>query len=80
MIKPLGNKTLIKIEKIKETASGIILSEEQRKLDGVVIETGSKTVKVGDRVVFSPYGPQEVEIDGDTYIVADEEHLMAIIG
>jgi chaperonin GroES len=36
-------------------------------------------VKVGDRVVFSRYGYDEVKLNGVEYYVLKEENILAII-
>ncbi|MGB9608541.1 MAG: co-chaperone GroES, partial [bacterium] len=49
--------------------------------EGKLLENGQRvplSVKVGDRVVFSKYGGTEVEIDGEEYIILDEDSIYAI--
>lgn len=79
MIKPLGNRTLIEVKVETETKEGIILAEEEQRQEGKVIETGSKLVKKGNNVLFSQYGPQEIRVDGKLYVIAEEDHLIAIL-
>lgn len=93
-IKPLSDYVLIEAVTQKEkTESGIFLpdtAEKERPEQGRVIAVGSgkKTssgkvilmeVKVGDRVLFTKYGPNEIEIDGKEYLIAREEDILAIL-
>jgi len=73
--------------------SGIIIPDTAKKEkpeQGVVIaagpgkwdEDGEKRipleVKVGDRVVFSKYGYDELKIDGDEYFIVSEASILGI--
>lgn len=93
-IKPLSNHILIEPEiKEEKTESGILLpetAEKERPETGKVIAVGPgrKTstgkiipldVKTGDRVVFTKYGPNEIEINDKKYLIAREEDILAII-
>ena len=93
-IQPLTDHVLIEPNKKEEkTASGILLPEtadkempEQGKViavgpgkkdsKGILVPVG---VKVGDKVLFSKYGPNEIKIDGKEYLIAKEENILAII-
>ena len=37
------------------------------------------TVKTGDIVLFSKYGPSEIKVDNKEYLIAKEEDILAII-
>jgi len=93
-IQPLADHVLIEPNKKEEkTASGILLPEtmdKERPEQGKVIAVGPgrKTpagklipmeVKVGQKVLFSKYGPNEIKIDGKEYLIAKEENILAII-
>lgn len=92
--KPLGSKVFIEpLEEEKTTESGIVIpetAEKERPIKGKVLavgpgkvtDTGERVavmVKEGDMVLFKKYGPDEIEIDGKKYLVADEEDILAII-
>ncbi|MFA6077859.1 MAG: co-chaperone GroES [Candidatus Paceibacterota bacterium] len=80
-------------EDTKKTKSGIIIPEtvdKERPEQGKVIAVGEgrttdegkvlpMKVKVGDIVIFSKYGPDEVKVDGDEYFMLKEENILAII-
>ncbi|MGH9856592.1 MAG: co-chaperone GroES, partial [Acidobacteriota bacterium] len=37
------------------------------------------SVKVGDTVLFTKYAPDEVEVDGEDYLVIEENKILAIV-
>lgn len=94
-ITPLGDRILLKPlsqEEISTTASGIIIPDtvsKEKPEQGTVIavgegrwETGKRipmSVKVGDRVVFSRYGYEEVKLEGEEYYILKEENILAVI-
>lgn len=92
-LKPLGDKVVVQlIEQEDKTASGIYLPDSAKKKpqEGKIIATGNGrildngernqlTVKVGDRVLFSKYGGNEVSVDGQDYTILDEDQIYAIL-
>jgi len=92
-IKPLDDRVLIEpMSKEDQTKSGIILPDttEEKSEQGKVIAVGAgridsggnripMTVKVGDMVLFTKYGPSEIKIDNKEYLIAKEEDILAII-
>lgn len=93
-IKPLDDRVLLKgLSEIDTSVSGIIIPDtasKERPQRGEVIavgpgrrnDDGSRSelqVKVGDIVLFSKYAPDEIIIDGEDYIIAREDHILAII-
>ena len=92
---PLRDRILVERleEKEEKTPSGIIIPatvEKERPQTGRVIAVGegaisekgkliAMKVKAGDTVLFSKYGPDEVEIDGEEYIIINESNILAII-
>jgi len=93
-IKPLADHILIEpIKEEEKTKSGIFLpdtAQKEKPEQGLVIAVGSgkKTddgkivpvsVKAGDKVLFTKYGPNEIKIDGKEYLIAREEDILAII-
>lgn len=93
-LKPLGDKVVVQLtEQEEKTASGIYLPDSAKKKPqegkviavgaGRVLDNGERntlTVKVGDRVLFSKYGGNEVTIDGQDYTILDEDQVYAILG
>jgi len=92
-IKPLSNHVFLEpIEENKTTKSGIVLPDtaEEKPVKGRVVAVGPGkandqgkvtplAVKVGDLVLFKKYGPDEIEIDGKKYLVAEESEILAIL-
>ena len=46
---------------------------------GKVGEHFPMSVKVGDVVLFTKYGPNEIKVDDKEYLIAKEEDILAII-
>lgn len=77
----------------KKTKSGIIIPEtvdKEKPEQGKVIAVGEGrrtdegkvipvSVKTGDQVLFSKYGPDEVKIDGEEYFILSESSILAVI-
>lgn len=91
-LKPLGGNILVK--PVAETsASGIVLPdtvdrEKPQKGEVVVLGTGKVAkdgkkiafnVKVGDIILFKKYSPDEVEVNGEDYLIMDEDAILAIL-
>lgn len=91
---PLGSKVVLQpLEKEKVTQSGIVIPDtvdKNRSLQGTVIAVGPGAlndkgervpvgVQVGDMVLYKKYGPDEFEIGGVTYVVADATDLLAVV-
>ncbi len=93
-LKPLHDNVVIKTLSHEEvTKSGIVLpdtvdKEKPEKGEVVAIGPGKKldsgqiaemSVKVGDKVVFKKYSPDEVKIDEEEYLVLNESDIIAIL-
>ena len=92
MIKPLGDRVLIKmIESEETTKSGIILSpaSKERPQIAEVLEVGpgevvdGKTVemkvKKGDKVIVNKYSGTEIKYDGQEMIIVKQADVLAIV-
>lgn len=92
-LKPLGDKVVVELVEAEEkTASGLYLPDSAKKKptegkviaigNGRVLDNGERnhlTVKVGDRILFSKYGGNEVTIDGNDFTILDEDQIYAIL-
>jgi chaperonin GroES len=93
-LQPLGERVIVKPEAKEEKIStfGIIIPEsadKERPAKGTVIAVGPgkyedgahqpMNVKVGQEVLFSKYGYDEVKIDGEEYFILAESSILAII-
>ena len=77
----------------EKTASGIILpdtAEKDRPEQGTVIAVGPgkkdedgkvipMDIKVGDTVLFTKYGPNEVKVGDKEYLIAKEDDILGIL-
>ncbi len=81
MFKPLNGRVLIKPDKVggeRTTTSGIILvDKEDRPVTGTVLTPG-RDVQEGERVLFSKYGFDEAQIDGEIHYVVSENLILGI--
>lgn len=92
--KPLSNHLFIEaVGEDKKTKSGIVIpdsAEKEKPMVGTVLAVGpgkmndqgvrqTMSVKVGDKVLFKKYGPDELEVEGKKYLVGDEDDVLAII-
>ncbi|MFQ6049696.1 MAG: co-chaperone GroES [Candidatus Paceibacterales bacterium] len=93
-IKPLSDYILIApIKEEEKTKSGILLpetAEKERPEQGRVIAVGSGkrgkdgkiipvSVRPGQKVLFTKYGPNEIKVGDKEYLIAKEEDILAII-
>lgn len=88
-IKPLADRVLIEPISVEDkTESGIILpdtADKEKSEQGKIIAVGPgkpkkpMSVKKGDRVLFTKYGPNEIKINNKEYLIAKEEDILAIL-
>ena len=93
-IKPLADYILIEpIKEEEKTSSGILLPEtadKERPEQGKVIAVGPGKrdksgkiipvdIKVGQKVLFTKYGPNEIKVDDKEYLIAKQEDILAVI-
>jgi chaperonin GroES len=91
---PLSNHLFLEpLEEEKVTKGGIVLpetAEKEKPMQGKVIAVGPgkrndkgeiqpMSVKVGDKVLFKKYGPDEVELEGKKYLVGEEDDILAVL-
>lgn len=91
---PLSDHVIIKpIREDVSTKAGIVLPEtvEKEKPEkgeviavgpGKILENGKiipLSVKKGDKVLFTKYGPNEIKINDEELLVASESDILAII-
>ena len=91
---PLHDKVIVKpISEEKTTKSGIVLPDtmdkdrpEQGEVvavgPGKLLDNGSvqpMSVQVGQKVLFTKFSPNEVEVDKEEYLVISESDILAVI-
>ncbi|MPM61710.1 10 kDa chaperonin [bioreactor metagenome] len=93
MIKPLGDRVVIKVlEGETTTKSGIVLPDTAKEKPqqgevvavgtGKVLDNGQRValdVKAGDKIIFSKYAGTEVKFDGQEYLIVSERDILAIV-
>ncbi len=92
MIKPLGDRVVIKlVEQEEKTASGIVLpdSAKEKPQEGKVIAVGSGSivdgkkvaleVKEHDHVIFSKFAGTEVKYQEKEYLILRESDILAVV-
>lgn len=93
MIKPLGDRVVIKVlEGETTTKSGIVLPDTAKEKPqqgeviavgtGKVLENGQRValdVKAGDKIIFSKYAGTEVKVEGQEYLIVSERDILAIV-
>lgn len=94
MMKPLYDRVIVEVAQIeKKTASGIVLpdtAKEEAPTVGTVIAVGEGrvlndgtrlpvAVAKGQKVLLTKYAGIEIEHEGATYLVLNENDIVAII-
>jgi chaperonin GroES len=92
-LKPIGGNILVlPLTEEKTTGSGIVLpdtisQEKPQKGEVIALGTGRLTedgkvlpfnVKVGDKVIFKKYGPDEIEVEDKEYLIMEESDILAV--
>lgn len=92
-ISPLGDRVVVKpLSREEVSASGIIIPDtasREKPERGTIVAAGPgkyddgalvpMTLNVGDTVLFSKYGYDEVKLDGQEYFILSESSVLAII-
>lgn len=92
-LQPVSDHVIVRPHRETTTKSGLVIPDtaKESKTDrgeviavgpGRILENGSRSamsVTTGDQVLFSKYAADEVEIDGEEFIVISEADIKAII-
>ena len=91
-IKPLRDQVLLELLKEERKKGGIILpdtiqKERPEKAKVVAVGPGKvvdgklapMSLKKGDVVLFTKYGPNEIKVDEKEYLIAREEDILAVL-
>jgi chaperonin GroES len=93
MIRPLGEKILVKPAEVKEVKKGGIIipdiaKEKPQEGEVVAVGKGKKTedgkiialdLKVGDKVLYGKYSGTEVKFDDKEYLIMSQDDILGII-
>lgn len=94
-IEPLFDRVLVKTVSADEYGKnkfGIIIPEtvgKEKPEQGIVVAIGKgkydngalipMSVKVGDKIIFSKYGYDEIKIGSEEYLILREDNILAIL-
>jgi len=92
-IRPIGDKIVVKrLEAEEKTAGGIVLPDSAKEKpkrgvvlavgDGKLLDSGERSklqVEKGNQVLFSSYAGTEIKVDGEEYLIIDENDILAIV-
>jgi chaperonin GroES len=92
-LQPLGDRLVVQREELEEkTSGGIFLPDSARDKptrgrvvaigNGRVLNDGTRSsmqVKAGDRVLFTSYAGETIEIDDQEYLLMGESEVLAVI-
>lgn len=93
-IRPLGDRVVVRrVAAEEKTKGGIVLPDraKEKPKEGIVIAVGpgklledgeraEPQLKKDDRVLFGSYSGNEVEIDGEEYVILHEGDVLAVAG
>ena len=92
-LQPLGDKVVVEREETQsKTAGGIFIPDaaKDKPSRGTIIAIGTgkllddgtrgeMQVKKGDRVLFTSYAPETIEIDDEEFLLMSESDILAVI-
>jgi chaperonin GroES len=92
-LQPLGDKVVVEREESEErTKGGIYIPDaaKDKPTRGTIIAVGTgkvlddgtrgkMQVKKGDRVLFTSYAPEQINIGDDEYLLMSETDILAVI-
>lgn len=93
-IKPLSDHVVIKpVSKEQKTEAGILIpdtAKEEKPEQGKVVAVGPGKflssgdrqpieVERGDHVIFTKYGPSEIDLKGQKYLIASSDDILAVL-
>lgn len=92
MLKPLGDRVVLKkVEAEETTKSGIVIpgQTKEKPSQATVVAVGpggvidgnqvEMHVSVGDEVIYSKYAGTEVEVDSEEFIIVKQNDILAIV-
>ena len=88
MMKPIGDRVVIKPAPAEEKTKGGIIIPDTAKAKpqrGEVVAVGPgkdgnlMTVQVGDIVLYGKYAGQEINYNGDDYMIMREDDILVIV-
>jgi chaperonin GroES len=92
-LRPLNDRILVKrVEEQEVTKGGIIIPDtaKEKPAEGKIVAIGQGAlnndgvrvpleVKTGDRILFGKYGGQEINVEGEEYLIMSEQEVLCVI-
>ena len=92
-LQPLGDRLVVKREEsLDRTEGGIYLPDSAKDKptrgtivavgDGKLLENGTRgklQVKVGDKVLFTSYSGENIEVGDEEYVLMNESEVLAVL-
>jgi chaperonin GroES len=92
-LRPLNDRILVKrVEEQEVTKGGIIIPDtaKEKPAEGKIVAVGQGAlnndgvrvpleVKTGDRILFGKYGGQEINVEGEEYLIMSEQEVLCVI-
>jgi len=86
-VKPLDDRVLVEVAVEEEkTASGIIIPDtaKEKPRMGKVVAVGTdeelqEIIKVGDNILFTKYGGEDITVGDDEYKIIQRGDILAVI-
>ena len=93
MLKPLGDRIVVKaVESESTSIGGIVLPDSAKEKPqqavvlavgpGKLLDNGARVavdVQVGDKVVYSKYGGTEVKVGGEEFIILRGDDILGVV-
>ena len=92
-LRPLNDRILVKrVEEKEVTKGGIIIPDtaKEKPAEGKIVAIGQGAlnndgvrvpleVKKGDLILFGKYGGQEINVEGEEYLIMSEQEVLCVI-
>jgi len=92
-VRPLSDRIMVKrVDEAEQVQGGIIIPDTAKETpqEAEVVSVGpgkpnkngdviAPEVKVGEKVLIGKYGGTEIEIEGQEYVIVNEDDILAII-
>ena len=86
-IRPLADRVLVKPAPAEEKIGGIIIPDtaKEKPLRGEIVATGKGTkdevmeLKAGDVVLYGKYAGNEIEVEGEKYLMMRQSDVLAVV-
>ncbi len=92
-IRPVGNRVVAKqLASEEKTRSGIVLPDTAKEMpqQAIVVAVGSgkvfdngkvsePEVAVGDKIIYKRYAENEAKVDGEKYIIINQDDILGVI-